>query len=511
VKNKIGREIPDEIKGIGKIKPFMGAFSTIPSCDRMSLPITFKNRDEKKIISNLKEAVKKAGIKDGMTVSFHHHLRNGDYVVAMVLDLLADLGIKNLTIAPTALFPVHKSVTKHIESGLVSSIQGSVNGPIGALSSHGAFDVPVILRSHGGRARAIEAGELKIDIAFIAAPSADQYGNLNGIEGPSACGSLGYAMTDAMCADKVIAITDHLVDYPLFPISIPQIYVDYVVQVDKIGDPKGITSGTLEITKNPLRLVIARRVAEIIEASGLLKNGFSFQAGAGGTSLAVTQFVAEKMTEMGIRGSFGSGGITGYFVKMLKENLFKSLFDVQSFDLEAVQSLKDNPNHLEMSASFYANPHNRGCVVNNLDAVILGATQIDHHFNVNVNTESDGVLLHGIGGHMDTAAGAKLTIIATPLLRGRIPIVVDKVITVTSPGETVDVLVTERGIAVNPNRKDLIDKFKEAKISLKNIQDLSKEAYDLTGIPEEPRFTEKIIGMVEYRDGTVIDVIRQVK
>ena len=196
---------------------------------------------------------------------------------------------------------------------------------------------------------------------------------------------------------------------------------------------------------------------------------------------------------------------------MLKKNLFNTLFDVQSFDLEAVQSLKINPNHLEMSASFYANPHNKGCLVNNLDTVILGATQIDSDFNVNVNTESDGLLLHGIGGHMDTAAGAKLTIIATPLLRGRMPIVVDKVITVTTPGETVDVLVTERGIAVNPARKDLIEKFRKAKLPIKNIRDLRNEACDLTGIPEEPQLADKIIGLVEYRDGTIIDVIRGVK
>ena len=511
VTNEIGRKIPEEIKGIGKLKPYIGAFKTVPVGNRMAPNIACKKRGETKIINSLKKAVKKAGIRDGMTISFHHHLRNGDYVVAMVLDLLADLGIKNLTIAPTALFPVHKSIIKHIENGVVSSIQGSVNGPIGEISSRGVFDIPVVLRSHGGRARAIEAGDIKIDIAFIAAPSADNYGNLNGIDGPSACGSLGYTMTDAMYADKVIAITDHLVDFPLSPISIPQIYVDYVVKVDKIGDPKGIMSGTLEITKNPLRLIIAQRVVQAIEASGLLQDGFSLQAGAGGTSLAVTKFVGEKMEKRGIKGSFGSGGITGYFVKMLKKNLFNTLFDVQSFDLEAVQSLKINPNHLEMSASFYANPHNKGCLVNNLDTVILGATQIDSDFNVNVNTESDGLLLHGIGGHMDTAAGAKLTIIATPLLRGRMPIVVDKVITLTTPGETVDVLVTERGIAVNPARKDLIEKFRKAKLPMKNIRDLRNEAYDLTGIPEEPQFADKIIGLVEYRDGTIIDVIRGVK
>jgi len=510
VVNRIGREIPKNIQGIGKLKPYEGVFKKTALGVKKAPKITFQKRGETKIIDSLKQAVIKAGVRNGMTISFHHHLRNGDYVVEMVLDILSDLGIRGLSIVPTALFPVHQSIIKYIRQGVITSIQGSVNGPIGEISSRGVFDFPVVLRSHGGRARAIEAGDVEVDIAFIAAPSADTYGNLNGIDGPSAFGSLGYTMTDAMYADKVIAITDHLVDYPLSPISIPQTYVDYVVKVEKIGDPKGIISGTLEITKNPLRLIIAKKVVEVIEASGLLMDGFSFQAGAGGTSLAVAKFVGEKMEKKGIKGSFGSGGITGYFVKMLEKKLFRTLLDVQSFDLEAVQSLKNNPNHLEMSASFYANPHNKGCAVNKLDTVILGATQIDKDFNVNVNTESGGLLLHGIGGHMDTAAGAKLTIIATPLLRGRMPIVVDKVITVTTPGETVDVLVTERGIAVNPARSDLIGKLKEAKLPIKDIRDLNKEAYNLTGIPEEPQFTDKIIGLVEYRDGTIIDVIRQV-
>lgn len=78
--------------------------------------------------------------------------------------------------------------------------------------------------------------------------------------------------------------------------------------------------------------------------------------------------------------------------------------------------------------------------VNMLDVVILGATEVDR--DVNVNTDADGALLHGIGGHQDTAAGAKLTIIAQPLLRGRIPCVTDTVYSVTTPGECVDAAPT---------------------------------------------------------------------
>ena len=158
----------------------------------------------------------------------------------------------------------------------------------------------------------------------------------------------------------------------------------------------------------------------MIEAAGLLKDGFSFQTGAGGTSLAVADAVKRKMLEQQIKGSFGCGGITGYFVDMLEEGFFRTLFDVQCFDLRAVESIGRNIMHREISADLYANPFNRGSVVNLLDCVILGATEVDVNFNVNVNTESNGLLLHNTGGHCDTAAGAKLAIVVAPSIRGRL-------------------------------------------------------------------------------------------
>ncbi|MBV5349877.1 citrate lyase subunit alpha, partial [bacterium] len=68
-----------------------------------------------------------------------------------------------------------------------------------------------------------------IDVAFLGAPCCDKYGNMNGVEGRSACGSMGYAMVDAAYADTVVAITDNLVRHPVHPISIPQTQVDFVV------------------------------------------------------------------------------------------------------------------------------------------------------------------------------------------------------------------------------------------------------------------------------------------
>ena len=220
----------------------------------------------------------------------------------------------------------------------------------------------------------------------------------------------------------------------------------------------------------------------------------------------------EAMLKKGIKGSFGLGGITGYFVELLKDGLVDKLMDVQSFDLEAVKSIGENPNHIEISADWYANPWNCGAAVNMLDVVILGATEVDTDFNANVNTEADGALLHGTGGHQDTAAGAKLTIIAQPLLRGRIPCVTDKVYNVTTPGEVVDAIVTEYGVTLNPRRKDLLDAVSGLKgLPIISMEELAARAKKMSGPTDPVATTDRIIGVVEWRDGTVIDVVRQLK
>ena len=93
-------------------------------------------------------------------------------------------------------------------------------------------------------------------------------------------------------------------------------------------------------------------------------------------------------------------------VDMHEEGLIKKLLDVQSFDLRAAESLKNNHFHQQISASYYASPGNPGTAVNQLDFVILSALEIDTDFNVNVLTGSDGVIRGAIGGHPDTADGA---------------------------------------------------------------------------------------------------------
>ncbi len=512
MKNAIGREIPETILGIEEVKPFAGAFATVPEMRRQAPKVKRIKPTDKKVVDNLVEVFKKIPVTDGMTLSFHHHFRNGDGVVNMVLATAAQLGLKDLTVALSSVFPVHAPIIEHVKNGVVTGLDTNyMSGPVAQAVSRGLFKKPVVLRTHGGRGRAIECGQLKIDVAFIAAPAADEYGNLNGVEGPAACGSLGYAFPDAQYADYVVAVTDYLGEYPLSPISIPQTRVDYVVKVECVGDPKGIVSGTTRITKDPVGLKIAETAAKVIQATGLIKNGFAFQTGAGGASLATAAFVRKMMEKDNVVGSFALGGITGYMVDMLEKGLFKKLIDVQGFDLEAIRSLATNPNHLEVGADFYASPFNAGCAVNQLDVVILGATEMDTDFNVNVVTGSDGVIMGGSGGHADAAAGAKVTIIVANLLRGRLPIIVDKVLTATTPGETIDVLVTERGVAVNPRRTDLKEKFLAAGLPIKDIQELKQLAEKIAGAPKELKTGDNIVAVVEYRDGTIIDVVRQVE
>lgn len=510
MKNALNRQLPESVPGYGRLQPFKGAFSHTPDMHRRAPKVKYQLPHSEKQRNGLKEIFQEIPITDGMTLSFHHHFRNGDRLVNQVLQTAAELGLKNLTVALSSVFPIHEPLIAHFKSGLVTHLDTNyLSGPVAKAISEGILTEPIVLRTHGGRARAIECGQLVIDVAFIAAPSADKYGNINGTAGPTACGSLGYAFPDMEYANHVVAVTDSLVEYPLQPVSIPQSRVDYVVELPLIGDPKGIVSGTTQVTKDPVQLKIASLAAQAIEASGLLKTGFSFQTGAGGASLAVAHYLRKKMKAQSIVGSFALGGITGYLVSMLEEGLFERLLDVQGFDLEAIRSLRTNPNHQEISAGVYANPFNSGCVVNQLDCVVLGATEMDINFNVNVVTGSDGVIMGGSGGHSDAAAGAKLTIITANLTRSRLPILREEILTITTPGETVDVLVTEYGIAVNPARTDLSQRFSAAGLPVISIEAMKKLADNIAGIPDPIGVSDKIVALVEYRDGTIIDVVYQ--
>ena len=464
-----------------------------------------------KLVQSIREAIELSGLKSGMSISFHHHLRNGDYTLNMVMDEIADLGIRELTLNASSLFDIHAPLEEHIRNHVVTQINTNyMSAALGHRISEGLMEAPVNFRTHGGRPRDIALGNTPIDVAFIAAPTADCEGNCSGKYGPSACGSLGYAFPDAMYAKKVIVITDNLVAYPLKGWSIPEIYVDYVVQVDAIGNPAGIVSGTTRITRDPVGLIMAETAVKVIQHSGLLKDGFSFQTGAGGASLAAASFLKDVMLRDGIRGSFASGGITGYLVDMLNAGCFESLMDVQCFDLKAVESIRTNPAHQEISAMQYASPAAASAVVNRLDVVILGATEVDTDFNVNVHTDSNGMIMGGSGGHSDTAAGAKLAMIIAPLFRARLPIVTDHVSCISTPGRDIDVLVTQRGVAVNPKNQELMLRLKDAGLNVVPIDELKTIAERITGKPQKISRSGRTVANVIYRDGSLIDTIQSV-
>lgn len=454
---------------------------------------------------------KKIDFHDGMTVSFHHHLRNGDYVLNIVMEQIHKRGYKDITLAASSIFACHKDLVPMIEDGTVTKIYTSyMSGPVADAVSEGKLKDKAYITTHGGRPRSILEGELKIDIAFVASPSLSKAGEISGSQGPSACGSLGYAIADCQCAKTVVALTDNLVE----KIDKPDLaggFVDYFIKLDKIGDPEGIVSGTTQITKDPIGLAIARKAADLINQLGFIKDGFSFQTGAGGVSLAVAKEVSELMKEKKVKGSFGCGGITGFFVDMLENGLFETLEDVQCFDIKAVESIGKNSGHKKISASRYANP-NDNCVVDDLDVVILGASEIDKDFNVNVTTGTDGYILGGSGGHADTATGAKLSIITTKLFNARISSIVDEVRTITTPGEAIDAVVTEYGIAINPRREDLIKYIEEnTKIQLVTMDYLYKKAISFTGIPKKRKKSDQVVAYSVYRDGTILDAIYKVR
>ena len=464
----------------------------------------------------LEEAIRRSGLRDGMTISFHHHFRGGDKVVNMVVDKLAAMGFKNLHLAASSLQDVHEPLIEHIKNGVITQISTSgLRGELAKEISHGLMEKPVIFRSHGNRGAAIASGELHIDVAFLGASSCDPLGNACGYSrsenAKSICGSLGYALPDARYADKVVILTDDLVAYPNTPNSISEHDVDYVVEVDSVGDSSKIALGAIRDTKNPRDILLAKQAAKVILASGYFRQGFSIQTGTGGASLAAVKYIRQSMIDQDIKASFALGGITAHMVKMHEEGLIERLIDVQSFDKVAAESLKNDARHKEVASYEYASAQEKGSATHYLDIVILSALEVDVNFNVNVLVGSDGIIRGAIGGHPDTAEDSALSIIVCPLLRGRIPCIVNEVTTLITPGKSVDVVVTEYGIAVNPSRPEIAERLRAAGMQLITLEELRDRALRIIGTPAPLPFGDKVVGVVLDRGGSVLDVIKNIE
>jgi len=513
VENAAGRLVPAAINGDPAI-PFKGVGKHSPTGRYAGAPIRSANdftREGDKIARDLKTALEDAGLRDGMTISTHHHLRNGDHVANMVFAAAAELGVKDLRWFPSAAFPCHKPQIEHMQSGLIHHVEGSMNGPLGDFVSHGGMKGMGVLRSHGGRYQAIKDGEVHIDIAVLAAPTADAFGNATGDRGPAACGLITLGEADSRYADHVIVVTDNLVPFPCVPWQVKGNHVDQVVVVDCIGDPSKIVSGTTQVTKSPDRLLIAELTARFCDEAGIVRDGFSFQAGAGGTSLSFGLFLRDLMRERKIKARFIQGGTTKYLVDMLEDGLADYIIDGQTFDLEAVRSMRENPRHVMLTPDECYNWHGKGIFASQIDVIVLGATEVDADFNANVVTHTDGRLLHGIGGWQNCLF-SKCTILPIPSYRNRTPVIVDKVTTLCGPGEMIDVIVTERGIAINPQRRDLIDAVSGSTLPIRPLAEIKAEVEEICGgKPAPAEVGERVVAAIKWVDGTVIDCVREVR
>jgi citrate lyase subunit alpha/citrate CoA-transferase len=197
---------------------------------------------------------------------------------------------------------------------------------------------------------------------------------------------------------------------------------------------------------------------------------------------------------------------------MLQEGLTDYILDGQAFDQDGVQSLREDPRHVVTTPFTSYNYHGKGNFASLVDVVVLGATEVDLGFNANVVTHSDGYLLHGIGGWQDCLF-SRCTIMAVPSFRDRIPVIVDRVTTLCGPGELVDVVVTERGIAINPRRKDLFRAVEDKGLPIRSLEEIRKEVLALCGgAPEPPRLDRAHpVAAVKWVDGTLLDTVFKVE
>ena len=125
--NAVGRDIPEELLVNGK-EVYQGKYYMDGKYMQKAAPKTrrYEKPAESKIVETIVDALKQCGARDGMTFSFHHHLRNGDFVANMVMQAaVEELGLKDLTIAATSLGEAHDPIADYIEQGKVIGIQTS--------------------------------------------------------------------------------------------------------------------------------------------------------------------------------------------------------------------------------------------------------------------------------------------------------------------------------------------------------------------------------------------------
>lgn len=468
-------------------------------------------------------------ISDGDVISYPHYYRTGDNGLRMVVEKLRETGKRDIIIYGNAFFDhTDPWLIEAVRDGIVSGLYGNVYRKLGAHVMAGEFLPWVTVGfSHGNRVRKLQTGEVTVKVAFGPVPIADIHGNANGLLGKpeQLCGPVGLFHADAEYADYTCLLAGTVSEHVIMPTPLSMEQVDFVVPVDAPGLNSGIGSGTLDIGKarsNPFNAQVAENVTRVMRASGVVKNNFAFQVGSG-AGLIVLENIRAMLKQDNIKANFTIGGITSLHVDMLEEGTVRHLMHGQLFEPNEnmFASMLNHPNHHEITTAYYASVANKESAVNMLDLAVLSALEVDIDFNLNTVC-ANGRIIGGIGGGQDVAAGADLTIIFLPLATGKngkgFPKVVDKVYTRTTPGEVIDAVVTEEFAAVNPNSastyKDAIIERAEAEgLSLVSIEELHEKsiakAKEFGDIPPPAETTDEIVHAIEWRDGTLLDVIRK--
>lgn len=468
-------------------------------------------------------------IHDGDTISYPHYYRLGDKGLHMVVEKLRETGKKGVILYANAIFDhTDPWLFEAFKDGTLAGLYGNIYRKFGAHVMAGELHPWVTVGfSHGNRVRKLQTGEVHVKVAFAPVPIADKYGNASGLwgKGEQLCGPLGLAEADSQFADYTCLLSGMVSKDLISPPSLSMENTDFVVPVDCPGISEGIGSGTLDMDKarsHPLNARIAANITRVMKASGVIKDNVTFQVGAG-AGLIVLDNIRTILKEGGIQADFSIGGITSMHVEMLEEGSIRRLLHGQLFEPspKVIRSLIQDPNHNEITAGYYASVANKECAVNLLDLAVLSALEVDLNFNINTVCANSRII-GGIGGGQDVAAGASLTIIFLPLATGKkgkaFPKVQEKVYTRTTPGEVIDVVVTEDYAAVNPQsrspyREAILENAQKNGVNLLSIDELKKKSQEaaqkLGSVPSPRKTTDRILHAVEWRDGTLLDVIRE--
>lgn len=511
-----------------KYEPFTSAFSNKTFSGRLvGRTISKQIPHRKNKVTSLEQVIEV--LNNGDTISYPHYYRTGDKGLEMIVSALRKAGKKDIKIYGNAFFDhVDPWLMEAIRDGVIGGIYGNVYRKMGEFVMAGELLPWVgVGVSHGNRVRKLQTGEVNVKVAFGPVPISDVYGNANGVMGKPdhLCGPVGLFEADANYAEYVCLLAGTVSDIAVLPAPISMEQVDFVVKVDDPGYNGGIGSGTLDMEharSNPFNAAVADNITKVIKASGVVKDNFSFQVGSG-AGLLILENIRQMLKDEKIKAHFTIGGITSLHVDMLKDGTVSNLMHGQLFEPneQMFESFLKDANHHEITTAYYASVANKEAAVNLLDLAVLSTLEVDLEFNLNTVC-ANGRIIGGIGGGQDVAAGADLTIIFMPLANGKngkgFPKVVDKVYTRTTPGEVIDVVVTEEYAAVNPASKSsykdaILERAKDFGVKLISIDELHQKSIEKAegfgALPILPDVSDEVVHVIEWRDGTLLDTINK--